>query len=270
MAFTVQRKHVFIIFVVLAGILFLHYFNVLRPVEQGITRIVTPGIRSLSRFGAVFGDLRGYITEKQTLTKRVQTLETALATQQQETAERTLLEEENRALREQLTFAQRTATTPIVSYVVGKSIDNTANTVIIDRGEADGVVNQAPVIAGDGLLVGKIAKVNPHTAIVRLINDPRSKVAVTVLNKDKSIGLVEGGFGVSVTLTTVLQADTLEAGDLVVTSGLEELVPRGLLIGTIANVEKENYRPFQEATITPAAPLGRLTLVGVLPPPSSL
>lgn len=270
MAFTIQRKHVLIIIVILAGIITLHYADFLRPVEQGIARIVTPSIRAISRLGTVFTDMRGYVTEKRTLLARVQTLETSLSAQQQETAERTLLEEENRALREQLKFTQRTKLTPIVGYVVGKSIDNTANTVIIDRGEADGVVNQAPVIAGDGLLIGKIAKVNPHTSVVRLINDPQSKIAATVLNKDKSIGLIEGGFGISVTLTTVLQTDTLASGDLVVTSGLEELVPRGLLIGTVVSVEKENYRPFQEATITPAAPLGRLTMVGVLPAPTSL
>lgn len=267
---TIQRKHIISAVMVLISMLTLHYTGILRPLEQGIVRVITPSLRTISRAGTLFANARSYFVNIRSLSARVTTLEEELATAQLEIAKRTLLDEENAALREQLAFTKRSTSTPIISYIVGKSIDNTANTVIIDRGAADGVVEYAPVIVGDGMLVGKIAKVNPHTAVVRLLNDPRSRVAATVLNKDKSIGLVEGGFGISVILTTVLQTETLSAGDMVVTSGLEELVPRGLLIGTIASVEKENHRPFQEATITPAAPLSRLTIVGVLAAPSSL
>lgn len=267
---TIERKHILIAMIVLVALVTLHYVGVLRPLEEGIAQIVTPGIRAISRIGTITANARSYIVSTKTLVARVKTLEDALVTAQLEIAKQTLLDEENVALREQLAFTKRSTSTPIIGYVVGKSIDNTANTVIIDRGETDGVVMNAPVIVGDGILVGKIAKVNPHTAVVRLLNDPQSKVAATVLNKDKSIGLVEGGFGISVILTTVLQTDTLTAGDVIVTSGLEELIPRGLLIGTVATVEKENHRPFQEATITPAAPLSRLTTVGVLARPPSL
>lgn len=208
----------------------------------------------------------GYFTNKNSLLKRIQELEDALKQREAALVEQTILVEENNALREKLLFTKRTGRIPLISYVVGKTIDNTGNTLIIDKGARDGVQEESAVIVGDGILVGKIAKVNPRTAIVRLINDPHSKIAATVLNADKSIGLVEGGFGISVKLTTVLQTEVLKEGDLIITSGLEETVPRGLLIGQITRVEKEDYRPFQEGIIQPADSLARLTLVGVLPP----
>lgn len=262
---TFTRKHAGIVILTLILLGILHYTGVSRPIEQTITRVVNPIIRTVSGAGTRVGAWKNYFTEKATLLETIHQLEDALHRQQSDSAERTLLTEENDALREQLRFAKRTARTVLTSYVVGKTIDNTANTLIIDRGSNDGVALGSAVIVGDGILAGKIAKVNPRSAIVRLLNDPRSKVAASVLNKDKSIGLVEGGFGISVKLTTVLQNETLTEGDIIVTSGLEESIPRGLLVGTVATVEKESYRPFQSAIITPAAPLSRLTIVGVLP-----
>lgn len=262
---TFARKHIGIVISAFIILGILHYTGILRPIEQTITRVVNPLIRIVSGAGIRVGAWKNYFIEKATLLETINRLEDALRRQQLDSSERILITAENDALREQLRFVKRTARTTLISYVVGKTIDNTANTLIIDRGSDDGVVIGSAVIVGDGILAGKIAKVNPRSAIVRLLNDPSSKVAASILNKDKSVGLVEGGFGISVKLTTVLQNETLTEGDIIVTSGLEELIPRGLLVGTITTVEKENYRPFQSAVITPAAPLSRLTIVGVLP-----
>lgn len=266
MELTLRKRHVWLVILIFSVLIALHYGGILQPVEHAITRVINPSIRTIAEVGARLGSLKTYFTDKATLVTRIEQLEDAATRQRLDSAERTLLQEENNALREQLKFTQRTRRIPLISYVVGKTIDNTANTITIDRGSADGVALENAVIVGDGVLVGKIAKVTPHSAIVRLMNDPRSKIAVTILNKDKSIGLVEGGFGISVKLTTVLQNETITEGDSIVTSGLEETVPRGLLIGTIATVQKETHQPFQEATIIPAAPFGRLTIVGVLRP----
>ncbi|OGL88395.1 rod shape-determining protein MreC [Candidatus Uhrbacteria bacterium RIFCSPLOWO2_02_FULL_51_9] len=219
----------------------------------------------MTSIGSPIRTINNYVIKKDELLRRILELEETLKHREAALVEQTILTEENNALREQLKFTKRTARIPLQSYVVGKTIDNTGNTLIIDKGARDGVQEKSAVIVGDGILVGKIIKVNPKTAIIRLINDPHSKIAATVLNEDKSIGLVEGGFGISVKLTTVLQTEVLKEGDLIITSGLEETVPRGLLIGSITKVEKEDYRPFQEGIIQPAATLARLTLVGILP-----
>lgn len=263
---TFARKHLVASILILALLLVGHYTQVLEPLEEGILWVISPLIRGVTRIGSPVLAVTDYVTKKDELLTRVQELEELLKQREAALVEQMILIEENNALREQLRFTKRTARIPLVSYVVGKTIDNTGNTLIIDKGALEGVQKESAVIVGDGILVGKIAKVNPKTAIVRLINDPQSKVAATVLNDDKSIGLVEGGFGISVKLTTVLQNEVLQEGDLIITSGLEESIPRGLLIGSITKVEKEDYRPFQEGVIQPAAALARLTLVGILSP----
>lgn len=257
-------KRLLTLAVVVVLIIVLHYTRILEPVEQGILRITNPIIRSVSRLGTRLTTLQNYFAQKKELVTRVETLETALEKAEQNSANRQLLEEENQELRTQLEFKKRSGYRNIIAYVVGKTIDNTANTIIIDKGSIDGIGLFSAVIVGDGILVGKIAKVGPHTSIVRLINDPQSKIAATVLNGDRSIGIIEGGFGISVNLTNVIQQENLEVGTLIVTSGLEENVPRGLLIGTLQSIHKEDYKPFQEGVIEPAASLSRLTVVGVI------
>ena len=84
------------------------------------------------------------------------------------------------------------------------------------------------------------------------------------MSRDRSIGIVEGGYEISIQMNFIPQNEELNVGDAIVTSGLEETIPRGLLIGRVEAVKKEAYEPFQQAVITPAAPLHALTVVTVL------
>ena len=247
-----------------ATIIILHYTGVLAPFEHGVLSITSPIIRALSRAGGGVKSIGAYAAQKKELLTKIIDLEQRLQKAQHDAAERQLLEAENQELRQLLNFNMRSRIQPILAYVVGKTIDNTANTILIDRGENDGIEIGNPVIVGDGIMVGKIAKVNPRTSSVRLINDPQSKITATVLVRDKSIGIVEGGFGTSVKLTTVLQQEQLEEGALIVTAVLEEKIPRGLLLGTLKSIQKEDYKPFQEGVLEPGAALSRLTVVGVI------
>ena len=112
--------------------------------------------------------------------------------------------------------------------------------------------------------MGKITKVEKQLAVVRLISDNQIKVAATVLNNERSLGVVEGGYGLSVRMSFIPRNEVVQVGDQIITSGLELNIPRGLLIGSVAAVENEPYQPFQQAVLTPAADLAKLTLVSVL------
>ena len=180
-----------------------------------------------------------------------------------------LLEEENEALRQQLQFFHTATATAIVADVIGKNIEPFGNSILINRGSSVGIVKGDPVIVHDGVLIGKIANVDRYTAVVRLLSDSQSKVAVTLLNQERSLGLVEGGYGISVQMNFVPQNEKVSVGDSVITSGLEASIPRGLLIGTVEAVEKEAYQAFQRATISPRINFEKLTIVTVLETVSS-
>jgi rod shape-determining protein MreC len=120
------------------------------------------------------------------------------------------------------------------------------------------------VIVDNGLLVGKISHVELRSAIVQLLTDNKSKIAATVMNSQKSIGVVEGGYEISVQMNLIPQHELVSIGDMIITSGLETQIPRGLLIGRVEAIKKEIYQPFQQAVLTPLAPLESLTTVLVI------
>lgn len=121
-----------------------------------------------------------------------------------------------------------------------------------------------PVVVGIGVLIGRISRATPETSIVRLLDDNQSKVAATLLNEEKSIGVVEGGYGISIRMNFIPQNEAITIGDTIITSGLEDGVPRGLTIGTVETFEKEPYQPFQSAVVVPPKNFNWITSVSII------
>lgn len=175
-----------------------------------------------------------------------------------------ILEGENSLLREKLNFFASSEYSYVSADVIGRNIDLVDTTLVINVGSNYGVKINNPVIIGKGILIGKIARVTENNAVVRLIDDSQSKIAAMVMGMNKSIGLVEGGYGVSVRLSFVPQNEIIKPGDLVVSSGLEPDMPKGLGIGTIEVVEKKPQEPFQEAVLKALVELRNIDVVSVI------
>lgn len=175
------------------------------------------------------------------------------------------LESENDSLRKQLSFSQRTAFHPILAYTIGMSSDPFHSLFIINKGSRDGIVEQAPVIAGDGILVGTIFSVDQHTSTILPLSDPRSKVLAHIVQHDTPInGIAQGQFNVGLLFTLVPITAQLHKDDLVITSGLQESIPAGLAIGTIQDINKRAEDLFQSASVSQGTHLDEVPVVSVL------
>lgn len=176
------------------------------------------------------------------------------------------MQTEVRELRGLLNFKKRMEVKTVVGTVIGERSVSSARTLLIDKGTNDGIAKDYPVVNQDGILVGKVFETKESSALVLMLLDRRSRVAATIQNKDGTIGVVEGGYGLSSSMKFIPQSENLAVGDIVTTSGLEETVPRGLLIGTVESVIKEVREPFQEATIKPMIDFEKLITVAVILP----
>lgn len=246
-----KRKTFFSILVLIILVIVSHFFGLLNPLENILRGLVSPGSNLMYGLSVNINE-QAYKCADELLKNEI-----AKTTLQ-------LAEEENNELRAQSQFLQKQKWQTVGADVTGKNIDTLGNTLIINRGARDGVRENNPVIIHDGILIGKIARVEEKISIIRLINDNQSKFAATIMNTDKSLGLIEGGYGISVQMNFIPQNETINIGETIITSGLEENVPRGLLIGTIETVEKEAYQPFQKAIVKPLANLNKINLVSVI------
>ncbi len=249
---------------VLGVVIVFHFLGWLHPIEQFLRHIVNPASQKLYTISVALDGGEETFATTDDLKQAYRLAQQQLTAARVDRAELDLLHQENDELRSQLHFISQKTYTTLGAEVIGKNIEPLGSTIVINRGQKDEIGKGNPVIMGEGIIVGRVMRVEETTAIVQLINDHQSKLIATTLNKEKSIGVVEGGFGISVRLNFVPQNETLHVGDSIVTSGLDDGIPRGLLIGTVEAVEKEAYQPFQRAIITPAASLDKLSLVSII------
>lgn len=133
----------------------------------------------------------------------------------------------------------------------------------INAGAEEGVAVGMPVVAGGAVLVGRVAEVGPHTAKVQLLSDTASDVAA-MLQLSQATGVVAGQPDGSLRMLYVPQDEQVEAGDIVLTSGLGGGLPRGLVIGQVAEVYQQDVALFQEAVVRPAVDYRRVGLLLVI------
>lgn len=135
-----------------------------------------------------------------------------------------------------------------LARVLSRSL-NQNRELLIDKGIGDGMIVGQPVIIGEGQLVGIISDLNNNTAVVRLLTDEHSSVASAILGSDKTIGLVQGRAGYLLSMQFIPQDEQIDLNDVVVTSGLDEQIPSGLVIGVVDELITDDAAAFQEARV---------------------
>ncbi len=173
------------------------------------------------------------------------------------------MKKENAVLREQLDLAPREKFELRSSLVTSQDSHGFGNWLAIDKGKRDGIEKGMPVIVSDGILIGRIEEVYSGRSKVILITNPQSSVNA-VVGDTNAKGIVKGEFGLGLVLDMVLQTDIIQEGNEVVTSGIGEDIPRGLLIGKIQEVRSSEDRLFQQAVITPLVKFSKLRVVFVI------
>jgi rod shape-determining protein MreC len=150
----------------------------------------------------------------------------------------------------------------IAAEVVAYSPSAWFRTIVINKGERDGVKKGLPVVTVEGV-VGKVTKVSSNSSVVLLVVDRNSAVDC-VVQRTRTRGIVEGEGGGRCYLRYVPRTEDIQIGDHIVTSGLEGIFPKGLSLGEVVKVEKKAYGLFQEIEVIPSADLSRLEEVMVL------
>jgi len=160
-----------------------------------------------------------------------------------------------------LNFRQSHLKVPMVmARVIGASASSASHTVEIDRGERDGIRRNMAVITPDGA-VGKIIECYRDTAQVLLLNDKDGGAgAMLVVSRIQSP--VKGTGEPMLSMSYVAAEETVNAGEKIVTSGMDKIFPRDVPIGTVLDVKQGN--PFKQIRVRPAARLDRLEEVIVL------
>ena len=135
--------------------------------------------------------------------------------------------------------------------------------VTINVGTNQGVAIGMPVVSGGAVLVGRISQAGPRVSRVQLVSDSGSAIAA-ILQGSRATGLVAGQADGTLYLDYISQDEEVEADDMVLTSGLGGALPKGLVIGQVAEVQDVDYEMFQTIIVRPVIDFARLETVLVI------
>jgi rod shape-determining protein MreC len=157
------------------------------------------------------------------------------------------LEEENRKLREALDCGLQEDYKLALADLVSK--DTSGDFILINKGSRGGFRVGMPVVTEEKMLLGKINEVYEDFSRVVLISNPESSFPAEVQGKEAS-GIIKGKGASQISLEKVPQEKEVKEGDIVITSSLGEIFPKGLLIGKIERVQESDIEPFQKVEMS--------------------
>jgi len=172
------------------------------------------------------------------------------------------LAKENKRLKKLLQFGKKQVKRPILAQIVGWNSSSDFKVLRINKGLKDGIRLQSAVVTSKGL-VGYIYRLTDHFADVLTILDPNNKVDA-IVSRSRSHGILEGYEQGKIFMKYVSNIEPVILNDLVLTSGLGNMYPKGIRIGRISKIERENYSITQHIEISPSVDFGNLEEVIVL------
>jgi rod shape-determining protein MreC len=181
---------------------------------------------------------------------------------QAEVAQLSEAKKENDQLRNDLGFVNSGKYLYEASDVIAFDPSNLRGMITINKGGANGLKSGMAVIS-NGFLIGKVSDVSDKTSKVQLITDPTSAIPVTLKSANTN-GLAKGGIGFGLTMEKIPQGEQITEGDTVITSGLGGEIPKGLILGVIEKITRQENSLFIDAVIRPSAELGNLTRLIVI------
>lgn len=237
------------------------------PVAVLLLDVVAPFQVVFSWFGRGAGGLwSGYIDlvgareEAEALRVRVAALEAQLARYGE-------LERENQRLAALLDFRPRVEGTAWGARVIAREPGPLSTTLTIDRGARDGVRRGMAVLAPDGV-VGRVVEVSHTASRVALLTDHNSGVDA-LIERTRARGVVQGGADGGCAMNYLHRDADVQVGDRVLTSGLDGVFPKGIVIGEVVEVRRRHRGLLQSAIIQPSAALDRLEEVVLVVPVAS-
>jgi rod shape-determining protein MreC len=221
-------------------------FAVLSPLQILVARGVTGVERSWSQYFA----LRGVQQENEALRGKVESLEARLNAQERQA-------QDGVRLRELLDLRPILPLDTVVAEVTSRDGVPWFRSVTLDKGKSHGIALNAPVLSSSGV-VGRVVALGPLASKVQLLLDRDCGVAV-LLQRSRAPAVLKGQIGfadsgsVELVVKYLSSLASVAVGDVVETSGLDGIYPKGLMVGRIQKIGTPSGLFRENATVIPSA-----------------
>lgn len=248
-------------FIIIVGLIisFLNFYqkevkNFFYKISEPIQRVLWDAGDKISDFFEAVAGIQNFKRENEELKLRIQELLAQLVSLKE-------LEKENEQLREALNIGLGKEFNLALAQVIGKDISQ--DFILINKGAEDGISEGLPVISHQKVLVGKISEVYKNFSQITLISNKSISFDGKIVGKE-ILGQVLGRGDLKIGFDLVPVEKEIQKGDLVETSALGGIFPKGILVGEISELKTSDIQSFYEAKISPLFDLGELEMVFVI------
>lgn len=158
------------------------------------------------------------------------------------------LKKENQILREALEIGLPEDFKLELAEVIGKDIGQ--DSLLINKGSKDGIAEGMPVITQQKVILGKTTEIYKNFSRVRLISNKKSSFDAEIAERD-ILGMVKGKGRLKIYLDLIPREKELKEGDLVLTTSLGGIFPKGLLVGLVQEIKRSDVSPYQQSELSP-------------------
>lgn len=169
---------------------------------------------------------------------------------------------ENERLKGLLEFTKSSDYRLVAARVIGRSADRWAFTLIIDKGNRAGIRKGMGVISRGGF-VGRISNARGSTSKVLLLSDPNLGISA-MSQRSRQEGLISGTLGDMLMMRYLPDEPDIKPGDHIITSGLAGIYPKGLIVGTVSEVNRDLSGLSYHALVKPDVDLSTIEEVLVI------
>lgn len=238
-------------------------FGYMEPLRQGLLWIAYPMQRAATAPITAAEQVTGFFVSQAKLQQENASLRGERLKASQDLLRMQSLEQENAQLRALLAARERTPSKSVFAEIVYLGRDPFARKVIIDRGSQDGIEAGQPVIDVGGV-IGQVTRVHPLIAEVTLVIDKAHPVPVQVVRNGLRGVAYGSGDGTTMELRFMATNAEIDAGDVLVTSGIDGVYPAGLPVARVQRVDRSAGYQFARITLLPSGGPGQNREVLVL------
>lgn len=171
---------------------------------------------------------------------------------------------ESQRLRKLLDLRESFPHRTVAARVIDRGRASLFKTFLIDKGTAEGLQVGLPVLADRGV-VGRVIETSWYASRILLIIDANSNIDA-LIQRIRAQGILQGAYPAGAHLKYISRKEEIQPGDAVVTSGLAGVFPKGLPLGVVTAVSRQEGGLFQRIEVSPAVDFGRIEEVIILIP----
>jgi rod shape-determining protein MreC len=253
----------FLIITIIIIIVVLHYASLLKWIETPILNMLAPIQNGLYKAGSSSYSFFYNYTHCNNLASENDLLHSQLVGNDIDQVKFDELFRENEYLRNELDFIDHQAYEIVLTQIISKPLLQN-DLFIINRGSSDGIEIGQPVIAEQGILVGKVFAVEEHRSSIALLTNSESTIAVSLNNNSFTQGVVQGSMGLGLLMDLIPMEEVINIDDLVYSSGLEDMIGENYLIGKVVNILSGDTELYQRAEIVPSVDYKQLRILSVI------